>query len=61
MLETDEKYWECPICGWVISFRLCDGKYVSFCPYCENRLEIDKQEFENDKNDYLEKYFEFEE
>ena len=61
MLETDERYFECPNCGWAISFSYSEGKYVSFCPYCQNRLEIDKEEFENEENDSLEKYFEFEE
>ena len=59
MLETDEHYYECPNCGWVISFNFCEGKYISMCPFCENRLEIDKEEFENEENDSLEKYFEF--
>ena len=62
MLETDEKYFECPVCGWVISFKFNDdkGKYISMCPYCKNSLEIDKEEYEDDTNDVIEKYFEFE-
>ena len=59
---SEINYFECPNCGWVISFQFHDdeGKYVSMCPFCKNQLEIDKEEFENDKNDYIEKYFEFE-
>jgi len=57
---SEIKYFECPNCGWVISFTFKEGKYTAFCPYCKDRLEIDKEEFENDKNDYIEKYFEFE-
>jgi len=59
MLETDEHYYECPNCGWVISFTFIEGKYVSFCPYCQERLEISKEEFENEENDSLERFFEF--
>jgi len=59
MLETDEQYFECPVCGWVISFTFIEGRYVSFCPYCKDKLIISKEEFENEENDSLEKYFEF--
>ena len=59
MVETSEKYFECPVCGWLISFHFIEGKYVSFCPYCQERLEISKDEFENEENDSIEKYFEF--
>ena len=59
MTETDDKYWECPVCGWVISFTLKGDKYVSLCPYCQNRLEIDKEEFENNSDDSIERFFEF--
>lgn len=46
MVGTTDKYFECPKCGWAISFKLINDKYVSLCPYCKNRLEIDKEEFE---------------
>ena len=59
MLETDERYYECPNCGWVISFRFIEGNYVSFCPYCQERLIISKEDFENEENDSLERFFEF--
>jgi len=59
MLETDEQYFECPVCGWAISFRFIEGNYVSFCPYCKDKLEISKKEFENEENDSLERFFEF--
>ena len=49
MIETDDRYFECPKCGWVLTFKLVNDKYVSLCPYCKNRLEIDKEEFESDK------------
>ena len=48
MVETDDKYFECPKCGWAISFRFDGDKYVSLCPFCKNRLEIEKEEFERD-------------
>ena len=51
MVATDDKRFECPKCGWLISFRLVNDKYVSLCPYCKNRLEIDKEEYEDDSND----------
>ena len=56
MVETNDKYFECPKCSWAISFNYDHdkGKYISLCPYCENRLEIDKEEYEDD-----EKTFEF--
>ena len=58
MVATDDKYYECPKCGWVLTFKLVNDKYVSLCPYCKNRLEIDKEEYEDDKgisfkHDYL--------
>lgn len=57
MVETDEKYFECPRCGWVISFRFDYEKreYISICPFCGNKLEMDKEEYENDD---IEIYFE---
>jgi len=60
MEANDEQYWECPKCGFIISFTLKGNKYVSYCPFCGNRLEIDKDEYENEENDGLERYFEFE-
>jgi len=51
MVAIDEKYYECPKCGWVLTFRLVNDKYISTCPYCKNRLEIDKEEYEDDNND----------
>ena len=43
----------CPKCGWVISFKFDydKGKYVSICPYCKDRLEMTKEEYEDDSND----------
>jgi len=60
MVAVDDRFYTCPNCGWVISFRLVNDKYVSMCPYCKNRLEIDKEEYENEENDKIERYFEFE-
>lgn len=54
MVETDDKYWECPKCGWAIKFRFNGDRYVSLCPFCKNRLIIEKEEFERDD---LEIYF----
>ena len=61
MEATDEQYWECPVCGWVIKFRFDyeKGNYVSLCPYCKDRLEISKDEYEDESNDSIEKFFEF--
>ena len=59
MLETDERYYECPNCGWAIMFRFIEGNYVSFCPYCQEKLIISEEEFENEENDGIEKFFEF--
>ena len=58
MEATEEKYFECPNCGWAISFRFVEGKYVSLCPYCEGRLEITKEEYEEGEDEiYLKKDF----
>jgi len=56
MLGTDDKYYECPQCHWAISFHYdySKDKYVSLCPYCKDRLEVSKDEFERDD---LEVYF----
>ena len=51
MVATDDKYWECPTCGFMLTFRLKGDKYVSLCPMCENRLEMTKEEYEDDSND----------
>lgn len=58
MTSTDDRYFECPKCGWAIKFHYDydKGKYVSLCPFCRNRLEIDKEEYERDD---IEIYFEF--
>ena len=61
MLDTDDKYFECPKCGWVISFHYDNEKekYVSLCPYCGGKLEVEKDEYEKDdieiyfKHDFL--------
>jgi transcription elongation factor Elf1 len=55
MVEEDE-YFECPVCGWFISFRFDYDKqrYISFCPYCQNRLEMDKEEMEKEEETYFE-------
>ena len=62
MPSTDDKYFECPACGWAISFHLAydESKYISLCPFCRNELEIDKEVYENNANDGIEFYFEFE-
>ena len=57
MEAIDEKYWECPNCGWVISFHFKEGKYVSLCPYCKDRLEMDINEFEGEEEIYFKKNF----
>lgn len=51
MVSTSDKFWECPKCGWALTFRLVNDKYVSLCPMCENRLEITKAEYEDDSKD----------
>ena len=55
MVETDDRYFECPVCHWALTFRLVNDKYVSYCPFCRNRLEMTKEEFERDD---IEIYFE---
>ena len=56
MTGTDDKYYECPKCQWVIMFHYNYDKrvYTSLCPFCSNRLEIDKDEYERDN---IEIYF----
>ena len=48
MVETDDRYFECPKCGWALTFRLVNDKYISLCPFCENRLEMTREEYEDD-------------
>ena len=57
MVGTDNKYFCCPVCGMMMKFiyDIYKGVYISKCPYCGNLLEIDKNEYEEDK---LEIYFE---
>jgi len=60
MVATDDKYFECPNCGWAISFKFDYDKYkyVSMCPYCKNMLEMTKEEYEDDEGEiYFEKDF----
>ena len=52
MIANDDKYFECPTCGFVITFHLQGDKYVSYCPYCKNRLEMDKEEYEKEDTEY---------
>ena len=61
MPEVEDQYFEGPFCHYIIKFRYDEEieKYVSMCPYCENYLEIDKDEYEDDSEDREEKYFEF--
>jgi len=57
MIETDNKYFECPKCGFMLTFHYNAKKkvYVSFCPFCKSRLEMDKEEYERDNEIYFEK------
>ena len=48
MVEIDDRYFECPKCGWALTFRLVNDKYISLCPFCKNRLEITREEYEDD-------------
>ena len=52
MTGTDDQYYECPNCGLTLTFHLKGDKYVSYCPYCKGRLEIDKEEFERNDTEY---------
>ena len=52
MTGTDDQYYECPNCGFMLTFHLKGDKYTSYCPFCKNRLEIDKEEFEKDDTEY---------
>lgn len=60
MVDCEDRYFECPVCGFAIKFRYdyIAGNYTSLCPYCEGKLTIEKNEFEQDR---LEIYFEPEE
>ena len=57
MLETKDRFFECQYCGMPINFyfNYTKNKYVSLCPYCNNRLEMEINEYER-KNE--EGYFE---
>ena len=58
MEATEDKYFTCPNCGWAITFHFIEGKYTALCPYCEERLDIDKEEYEaGDDEIYFEKDF----
>ena len=48
-------YFECPYCNYFIKFRYNNERnlYRSVCPFCENILEIEKKEFEKDKEIYF--------
>lgn len=56
MVEKSKQYFECPKCGWVLTFRFAKDKgiYVSTCPFCKNRLEIEKEEYEDDGETIIE-------
>lgn len=47
-MEAIDEYFECPQCGFMLTFRLKGDKYVSYCPYCQGRLEMSKEEYEKD-------------
>jgi len=51
MVNCEDRYFECPKCSWAISFHYNydKGIYTSLCPYCKNKLEIDKNEYEDDR------------
>ena len=61
MLDIDDKYFECPYCGFLLTFHYDKNKgvYTSYCPFCKNRLEMSKEEYEKDdieiyfKHDFL--------
>ena len=59
MTMANNKFWECPKCSCSIAFELNydESKYVSLCPFCENELEVEREEFERDNEDYIEIYF----
>jgi len=59
MSEINNKYFECPVCQWAISFKFNYDKYkyMSTCPYCKNELEMEKEEYENDEEVYFKKEF----
>lgn len=56
MVETDDRYYTCPKCEWPIHFyyNYDKGVYTSLCPFCKDRLEMDKKEFERNN---IEVYF----
>ena len=53
MVETDNRYYECPKCGWAIRFKFKGDKYVSMCPYCKYKLEIDREEYEEERESFI--------
>jgi len=56
MLETGEEYFECPKCGWFLTFHFDEkkNKYISVCSYCGEELEMEKEEYENNEEIYFE-------
>jgi len=55
MEATEDKYFECPQCGFMLIFHLKGDKYVSYCPFCKGRLEITKEEYEQENEVYFDK------
>lgn len=47
--------YECPYCGFFLKFNFNKKRYLyrAVCAYCEEVLEIEKEEFERDKEIYF--------
>lgn len=52
-------YFECPECGWFLTFRYDNEKniYRAVYSFCENIFEIEKEEFEKDTEIYFKQEF----
>lgn len=55
MLNMVNEYYKCPYCHCPIKFKYSaiNNIYRSKCPFCEEVLEIEKDEFERDKEIYF--------
>lgn len=52
-MSIDYECYECPYCGWLLTFKFDEDKYKATRPFCNNPLEIEKEEFEKDKEIYF--------
>ena len=55
----EKQIFECNYCGFYLQFNFDEKKncYVSTCPYCGTSFEIEKEEYEKDREYYFEPDF----